>query len=122
MVTQLINNRNGFTPSAVGLPPRADEIGKKIYNSCDGTQRMKGGDTMRNGLYMFRHGKRLSQSEIAAKIGCSRQTYSSIETGARNGTMNFWNKLKAAFNISDAEIGGLMRIDEITPKNDRETD
>ena len=67
---------------------------------------------MRNGLYMFRHGKRLSQQEIADKIGCSRATYSSIETGARNGTMTFWNKLKAAFNIPDAEIGGLMKVDE----------
>ena len=28
-VIGVTNNRNGFTPSAVGLPPRADEIGKK---------------------------------------------------------------------------------------------
>lgn len=68
--------------------------------------------TGRNGLYMFRHGKRLSQSEIAEKIGCSRATYSSIETGARNGTMTFWRKLQTAFDIPDAEIGGLMRVDE----------
>ena len=68
---------------------------------------------MRNGLYMFRHSKRLSQSEIAKKIGCSRQTYSSIETGTRNGTVKFWNKLKTAFNIPDTELGGLMKVDEI---------
>ena len=74
---------------------------------------------MRNGLYLFRHSKRLSQSEIAKIIGCSRATYSSIETGARNGTMTFWRKLQTAFDIPDAEIGGLMRIDEKTPKNDR---
>ena len=66
---------------------------------------------MRNALYMFRHGKRLSQSEIAAIIGCSRATYSAIETGARNGTITFWRKLQAAFDIPDAELGGLMRID-----------
>lgn len=66
----------------------------------------------RNGLYMFRHGKRLSQSEIAEKIGCNRETYASIERGARNGSMTFWNKLQTAFNIPDAEIGGLMRVDE----------
>lgn len=74
---------------------------------------------MRNGLYMFRCGKRLSQREIAEIIGCSRATYSSIETGARNGTMTFWRKLQTAFDIPDAEIGGLMRVDEETPKNDR---
>ena len=66
---------------------------------------------MRNGLYMFRHSKRLSQSEIAEKIGCSRQTYSQIETGARDGTLNFWRNLQTAFNIADTELGGLMRID-----------
>lgn len=66
---------------------------------------------MRNGLYMFRHSKRLSQSEIAEIIGCSRQTYSSIETGARDGTMKFWHKLQTAFDIADADIGGLMKND-----------
>lgn len=74
---------------------------------------------MRNGLYLFRHGKRLTQSEIAEKIGCSRATYQSIETGVRNGTMTFWQKLQKAFDISDAEIGGLMRIDEGQAQNDR---
>ena len=68
--------------------------------------------TARNALYLFRHSKRLSQNEIAEIIGCSRATYSSIETGARNGTMTFWRKLQTAFNIPDAEIGGLMRVDE----------
>lgn len=63
----------------------------------------------RNGLYMFRHSKKLSQSEIAEKIGCSRATYSSIECGTRNGTMTFWGKLQTAFDIPDAEIGGLMK-------------
>lgn len=67
---------------------------------------------MRNGLYMFRHSKRLSQSEIAEKIGCSRATYSSIECGSRNGTMTFWRKLQTAFEIPDAEIGGLMRLEK----------
>lgn len=74
---------------------------------------------MRNGLYMFRHGKRLSQREMAAKIGCSRATYSSIECGSRDGTLSFWRKLQTAFGIPDAEIGGLMRVDEDTAQNDR---
>lgn len=67
---------------------------------------------MRKKLYFFRHSKMLSQREIAKKIGCSRATYSAIETGARNGTMSFWRKLQAAFNIPDEKLGGLMRIDE----------
>lgn len=66
---------------------------------------------MRDGLYMFRHSLKLSQSEIAEKIGCSRATYSSIESGKRNGSMTFWLKLQKAFNVSDVEIGTLMKID-----------
>lgn len=74
---------------------------------------------MREGLYSFRRGKKLTQSKIAEKIGCSRATYSSIETGARNGTMTFWYNLQTAFGIPDAELGGLMRVDEKHAKNDR---
>lgn len=67
---------------------------------------------MRSGLYMFRHRMRLSQAEMADKIGCNRATYAAIEIGKRDGRMTFWNNLKKAFNVSDAEIGGLMRVDE----------
>ena len=66
---------------------------------------------MRNGLYMFRHGMRLSQAEMASRIGCNRQTYAAIEIGKRDGRMSFWNKLQTTFNIPDADMGGLMRID-----------
>ena len=67
---------------------------------------------MRNGLYMFRHSKRLSQAAMAKKIGCDRATYSAIELGARDGRLTFWNKLQTAFGISDADIGKLKRKDE----------
>lgn len=67
---------------------------------------------MRNGLYMFRHRMRLSQAEMAEKIGCNRATYAAIEIGARNGRMTFWNKLQKAFGVPDAELGGLMRVDK----------
>lgn len=102
----------------MGLPPRADEIGKKIYNSCDNTQRLKGGDTMkerkkgaRNNLYYFRHNLRLSQQEMADKIGCSRAMYSYIEAGTRDGRVKFWENLKTEFNLTDAEKGELMKRD-----------
>lgn len=67
---------------------------------------------MRNGLYMFRHSLKLSQQAMADKIGCNRETYASVERGARNGSMTFWQKLKNAFNVADEEIGGLMRVEE----------
>ena len=66
---------------------------------------------MRNALYMFRHSLRLSQQEMADKIGCHRATYAAIESGSRDGGGGFWNKLKTAFDIPDDEIGGLMKVD-----------
>lgn len=67
---------------------------------------------MRKNLYIFRHSKTLSQGEIAKIIGCSRATYSAIETGARMGSMRFWRKLQLAFHIPDADIGALMRVEK----------
>lgn len=67
---------------------------------------------MRNNLYMFRHSMKLSQFEMAQRIGCSRATYSSIESGSRNGTMTFWNKLQKAFNLTDAQKGELQAVEE----------
>lgn len=77
---------------------------------------------MRNGLYMFRHSKRLSQREMADKIGCNRATYNAIESGKRDGRMAFWNDLKKAFDVSDAEIGGLMKNDEEQAEINRTVD
>ena len=67
---------------------------------------------MRNALYMFRHSLKLSQQAIADKIGVNRETYASVERGARNGSMTFWRKLQLAFDIPDDKIGALMRIEE----------
>ena len=66
---------------------------------------------MRNGLYMFRHKMRLSQQAMADKIGCNRATYAAIEIGKRDGRVQFWEDLKTAFNLTDAEKGELMKID-----------
>lgn len=67
---------------------------------------------MRSNLYIFRHKLRLSQQEMADKIGVHRATYSAIETGKQNGRVKFWEDLKKAFNITDAEKGELMKRDE----------
>lgn len=64
---------------------------------------------MRKNLYFFRHKLGLNQQEMADKIGCSRATYSSIETGKRNGRVQFWEDLQKAFGLTDAEKGELMK-------------
>lgn len=77
---------------------------------------------MRNGLYLYRHRMRLSQQAMADKIGCNRATYAAIETGKRNGRVTFWNDLQEAFDIPDADIGGLMRNDKEQAENFRAID
>lgn len=64
---------------------------------------------MRINLKLFRVKHNLTQDEFAAKIGCTRATYSSIECGKRAGRKAFWNDLQAAFKISDAEMWALMK-------------
>lgn len=66
---------------------------------------------MRNGLYMFRHSMKLSQEKMAEKCGCTRASYSAIETGRRDGREYFWTSLQKAFNIPDEKMGGLRRKD-----------
>ena len=67
---------------------------------------------MRKNLKLFRTNRFLSQQEIADKIGCTRSTYSSIESGKREGRKYFWKRLQAAFDIPDEEMYGLMKNDE----------
>lgn len=67
---------------------------------------------MRTNLKIFRIRQKLSQAEMAEKIGCRRSTYSAIEQGTRNGRLSFWDALKTAFDLPDTEIGGLMKNDE----------
>ena len=73
---------------------------------------------MRNNLYMFRHNKRLSQAEMAEKIGCHRATYAAIEIGTRDGRLAFWAKLQKAFDIPNADLVALMKKDNTDRAND----
>ena len=67
---------------------------------------------MRTNLKVFRIKKKLTQAEIAAKIGVSRGVYSYIEQGKRGGTPCFWGALQYAFNIPDEEMYPLQKLDE----------
>ena len=52
---------------------------------------------MRKNLQLLRVKYGLTQAEMAARLNVSVRTYGNIETGKRNGELNFWLKLKAAF-------------------------
>lgn len=67
---------------------------------------------MRNNLYHFRVTRKLTQGKMAAKIGCSRASYTAIEKGIRDGKNEFWLNFQKAFDIPDADMWGLMQKDE----------
>lgn len=66
----------------------------------------------RTNLKLFRVKMKLSQEEMAKKIGYTRATYSAIECGKRTGRQEFWRDFQRAFNIPDAELWGYMKTDE----------
>ena len=67
---------------------------------------------MRTNLKLLRVKHKLTQAEMAEKIGCTRVTYASIESGTRNGRQFFWVSLQKAFNIPDADMWELKKKDE----------
>ena len=64
---------------------------------------------MRTNLKLYRVKKQLSQDEFAERIGCTRATYSAIESGKRDGRQAFWKDLQHAFAIPDAAMWALMQ-------------
>ena len=69
----------------------------------------KGGFHLRTNLKVFRIKQNLTQSEMSEKIGCVRETYQAIESGAREGRQIFWSDLQKAFDIPDSEMWALKK-------------
>lgn len=65
----------------------------------------------RDNLYLLRCERRLSQAEIAAKIGVSRQVYAYIENGKRSGTAEFWAAIQREFDVADEAMYKLMKLE-----------
>ncbi len=64
--------------------------------------RSKMTELLRNELPVLRAKARVSQEDIAEKIGISRQTYSSIETGKREMSWTTFLALIAYFQNNDS--------------------
>ena len=67
---------------------------------------------MRTNLKVFRVAHKLTQAEMAERLGVSRATYVYIERGARSGTIDVWSTLQRVFNVPDAEMFSLQKLDE----------
>lgn len=66
---------------------------------------------MRTKLKIFRIERKLNQHQIAAKLGYERAYYGHIERGYMEGSAAFWERLQKAFELSDAEVQELKRVD-----------
>ena len=64
----------------------------------------------RHNLYLFRCDKKLTQAEMAARIGVSRATYALVERGVRSGSGEFWRKIQTEFDVPDAEMWKLQKL------------
>lgn len=52
---------------------------------------------------------RISQREMAEKIGITEGAYSLIERGQRNGSRKTWLKIQALFNLKDEDVWRMQR-------------
>lgn len=68
----------------------------------------------RTALIVLRTRQQLTQDEMAERIGVTRATYSMIECGARDGRLDFWQRLQKAFNLTDAETWELIKNENQT--------
>lgn len=66
---------------------------------------------MRTQLKVFRILHKLSQSDMAAKLGYERAYYGHIERGMQKGSNEFWTRLQTAFGLADVVLEELKKID-----------
>ena len=71
-------------------------------------------ELLRNELPVLRAKARVSQEDIAEKIGISRQTYSSIETGKREMSWTTFLALIAFFQNNDSTKKMLIGIEGLS--------
>lgn len=67
----------------------------------------------RTNLKLFRVKHKLTQQDMADRMGYSRATYAAVEAGTRDCRTTFWNKLSEAFAIPASEVAELMRNDDV---------
>ena len=64
---------------------------------------------MRHELRELRLALGLTQEEVAAQTGTTKEYYSFIETGKRVGTLPYWLRLQKFFKLSDAEFWEIVK-------------
>ena len=59
-------------------------------------------------LKQLRAARDMTQAAAAAVIGCNRQYYANVENGKIDGSVDFWQRVKKAFDITDADAWRAM--------------
>lgn len=67
---------------------------------------------MRTKLKVFRVENHLTQEQMAKRCGTSRNNYSFIEQGKRDGSADFWFSLQKEFNVPIEEMHKLRETEE----------
>jgi transcriptional regulator with XRE-family HTH domain len=63
----------------------------------------------RDNLRRFRLDQKMSQAAMADAIGYSRVMYQQVESGVRDGTLDFWGAVQKRFNIPDRDMWKLTK-------------
>ena len=66
--------------------------------------------TLRQGLYMFRISKGMTQEQFAETLGYKRDCYGKVENGDRNPSMKFCRALSEAWSIPLTEVFEMMNL------------
>lgn len=72
---------------------------------------MKGGDAMRTKLKIFRIQQHKNQHEMSVQLGYERAYYGHIERGLQKGSAAFWDRLQAAYGLTDDQVKELREDD-----------
>lgn len=72
----------------------------------------KGEDMERTELKVLRIKHKMTQKDVAQKLGISIAAYSFIESGKRNGSIETWSKLQKIYNLTGEETWNLMHQDQ----------
>lgn len=60
-------------------------------------------------LRVLRARYNLTQEQTADILGVSRATYVNVENGKQRGSVELWQKIQKAFDLSDADTWRMMR-------------
>lgn len=66
---------------------------------------------MRMALKLLRVARGMTQDEAAVAAGYNRQYWQLVESGKKDGSVDYWKGVQRAFGIADTEMWSVMQND-----------